>query len=990
MGAESIPSPDAVRAQLRKVLESKQFRSSELPKKFLTFIVVKTLEDQAAEIKEYSIGVDGFGRGGDFDPRIDSVVRVVARRVRDRLAEYYRHEGKSDSLVIRVPTGSYIPSFSRREPAEIAGSPTPESPSPRDSDDLIGRTVSHYEILELIGRGSSGIVYRAEDLRLKRGIAFKVLCPEFASDSPRLERFMREARSASAVNHPNVCAIYDVGEVEGRAFIVMELVEGKTLGRFIDGKPLEIEALLDLGIQIADALVLTHSQGIVHSDVRSANIIVNGRCQAKLLDFSAAEAIREDSSPPRVADFDAAPAASPLPAMRPPGQADIVGMGVILFEMATGRAYAKDSNLSVRLLNPVISPELDRLVQQAIASGPDLRTISDVRDELRRLKRSLEQEGLSAGATRRGVFQALAASKWAWMGALASVTLLVLIYLWSKPVPPPKVLSYTQLTHDGQSKLNAFAVGTPAPLLTDGARIYFNEISGSQVAIKEVSALGGETVLFGESLNQPLVAMNISPNGSQLLSISYFQQSPDHELFTLALPGGIARPLGEVVGHDGAWSPDGKRVCYAEGNRLYLAGEDGTGSKLLAELPGLPSWLRWSPDGTRLRVTVQDATAGTSLWEVALNDPQPRPVFPDWKEHLADCCGSWSPDGKYFIFQSTSDGSAGVWAIREQRWRLGDSHVSRIRLTQGPVDVWAPVFSADGHKIFAVVQQRRGELVRFNPTSHDFALYLNGISADHVEFSKDAQWIAYCAYPDQTIWRSRPDASERLQLSFAPMAAIFPRWSPDGRRIAFMGTIPGKAVKIYIVSSNGGNPEPLLQDDSPEIDPNWSPDGNTIMFAKLTSATELGSDSVIETYDPKSRRLSSLPGSEGLTAPRWSPDGRFVVATALSQGKWRKPAVVIFDFKTGKWSGLENDPIDNKWWSSDGKYFIFDKSQDNDPAIYRLRLSDRSIERIASLKDVRRSFNIMGWWMGLTPGGDPLVLRDTSIEEIYALNWAEP
>jgi Tol biopolymer transport system component len=289
------------------------------------------------------------------------------------------------------------------------------------------------------------------------------------------------------------------------------------------------------------------------------------------------------------------------------------------------------------------------------------------------------------------------------------------------------------------------------------------------------------------------------------------------------------------------------------------------------------------------------------------------------------------------------------------------------------------------------VQQRRGELVRYDLTSQSFVLYLNGISADHVEFSPDAQWIAYCAYPEQTIWRSRIDGSERLQLSSAPVAAIFPRWSPDGQRIAFMGSLPGKALKIYIVPASGGNPAPLLTDNSPEIDPNWSPDGNSIMFAKLASETQLESgDSLIQIFDLKNRRLSTLPGSRRLTAPRWSPDGRFVAATALSHGRWSKPAVVIFDFKTGKWAGLEDDPIDNKWWSRDGKYFYFDKFINNDPAIYRLRLSDRGVERIAALKDIRRSFNIMGWWMGLTPDGSPMVLRDTSIEEIYALDWNAP
>jgi hypothetical protein len=250
MGTESTQSPADVRAQLAKILGSKHFRTSELPRKFLTFIVSKTLENQAAEIKEYAIGVDAFGRGASFDPRIDSVVRVVARRVRERLAEYYRQEGKDDSLVIEVPTGSYIPSFSIRE-ATTTGSPSPGS-----------------------------------------------------AEQP-----------AAGTN-----------------------------------------------------------------------------------------------------DF-----------LRAPGI-----------------------------------------------------------------------ENLSTNASRLN-FRALVSSKWTWGGLLVAFAVLSSIYLATRPAEPPKILSYKQLSRDGQGKLDAFAVGTPAPLVTDGSRIYFNEVSGSQVVIKEVADSGGETVALSRT-----------------------------------------------------------------------------------------------------------------------------------------------------------------------------------------------------------------------------------------------------------------------------------------------------------------------------------------------------------------------------------------------------------------------------------------------------------------------------------------------------------
>jgi Tol biopolymer transport system component len=456
----------------------------------------------------------------------------------------------------------------------------------------------------------------------------------------------------------------------------------------------------------------------------------------------------------------------------------------------------------------------------------------------------------------------------------------------------------------------------------------------------------------------------------------------------MSLPAGALHPIGQITGHDAAWSPDGSRICYANDDYLYVANSDGTDSKEIASLPGPTTWPRWSPDGKKIRFTVRDRDGTTSLWEVSTVSANPHVLLVGWNNHPSECCGSWSPDGKYFVFQSARDGSTNLWGIRESHLLFGRSDPQPFRLTEGPLNVSAPLFSSDGHRIFALVHQRRGELVHYDAEQRTFNLYLGGISADHIEFSRDSQWIAYSAFPEGTVWRSRPDGSERLQLSSASMAALFPRWSPDGRRVAFMASRPGSVVKIFLVRANGGEPEALLPDESPEIDPNWSPDGNSIMFAKLPSVNEIGlGRPMIQIVNLQTRQATTLPGSEGLTAPRWSPNGRFVVATALAAGKWGNPAVRIFDFGTGKWADLESDPIDNKWWSSDGKYFYFDKFIDNDTAIYRLRLSDRSIERVADLNDVRRSFGDMGWWMGITPDGSPMVLRDTSIEEIYALDF---
>jgi Tol biopolymer transport system component/DNA-binding winged helix-turn-helix (wHTH) protein len=572
----------------------------------------------------------------------------------------------------------------------------------------------------------------------------------------------------------------------------------------------------------------------------------------------------------------------------------------------------------------------------------------------------------------------------AWAIAAAAVMALAAAVYFALPSPTgkPAHLQYTQLTHDGFGKLDPFSDGNGGALATDGSRIYFSAVSGTQVMIGEVAAEGGETVRLNGDSPEALVVKDISPDKSELLAVDFYRPSPELPLRLLPLPGGVPRTMATLVGHDGTWSPDGRTITFANGEDILQASSDGSHARRLLHANGAPFWPRWSPDGTRLRYSVRDANGVTSIWEAYAGGRNPHPLFPDSNNPGGECCGTWSPDGTYYVYQSTSFGRTSIWALREPGGWLA-RRSSPVELTEGPLSMAAPAFSRDGRRILAVGTQRRGELVRYNSRTGQFDIYLSGLSADHVEFSRDGQWIAYATYPEGVIWRSRVDGTDRLQLSEPSLTGWFPRWSPDGKHIAFMATSQGKPVKIYLVSANGGAPELLISGPDTEVDPNWSPDGKSIMFAASGTVGPVR----IETLDLQSHQVSPLPGSDGLNAPRWSPDGRYMVATALSQDQWRHPGVVLFDFRTGVRTGFEDDPIDNKWWSSDGKYFYFDKYVNNDPAIFRIRMSDRRLERVAGLQQVRRSRGLMGWWMGLTPEDSPMVLRDTSIQEVYALLW---
>jgi Tol biopolymer transport system component len=302
------------------------------------------------------------------------------------------------------------------------------------------------------------------------------------------------------------------------------------------------------------------------------------------------------------------------------------------------------------------------------------------------------------------------------------------------------------------------------------------------------------------------------------------------------------------------------------------------------------------------------------------------------------------------------------------------------------VDSLAPTFSPDGKKLYVIGQQLRGELVRFDSKSRQWVPYLSGISAEFADFSRDGQWVTYVAFPEETLWRSRIDGSDRLQLTSPPMQAISPRWSPNGKRISFVDTEPGKPWRIYLISAGGGRPEPLLEEKRHgEIDSTWSPDGNSIVFS-YAPWLETQADEILAVYvlDLRTHRVTKVPGSEGLWAARWSPDGRYIVANRSDPQSF-----VLFDFRTQTWSELVKTPLVLTAWPRNGQY-VYYLRQGREAAVMRVRVSDKRLEEVASLRGVRRTGFMAGIYFGLAPDDSPLVLRDTGTQEIYALDWHAP
>ncbi len=877
-------------------------------------------------------------------------------------------------------------------------------------------SISHYRGLEKIGGGGMGVVYKAKDTILGRFVALKFLPDHFANDTAVLERFRREARAASALNHPNICTIHEIAEEDGRTFIAMEFLDGETLKQLIQQGPLPIDRVFQIAIEIADALEAAHEQGIIHRDIKPANIFITKRGNAKVLDFGLAKMLPVKELAAAGSDFreqltDGLGAALGTAAYMSPEQAlgrhvdtrtDLFAFGITLYEMCTGRSpFAGDTTgellisivqqvqISPAQLNPDVPNGLARIIDRCLEKDRELRYqhAGEIRTELKGLQRNSaevieaptqegQKEPLPAPRSVVPIVSALhpkRALRRRWLlalpGALVVATAL-LTFLLTRPMPVPTASNYVQLTHDGRPKV---LVGT------DGSRLYLGStITASSTfnTITQMSTSGGEPVRIPTDSNVVL-PLNVSQDGAELLVKDNPATGNTGQFLRLPILGGLPRPLGALVGQDAAWSPDGGMLAYADGSELFLAKSDGTESRKLVSLPGQAFFSAWSPAGSELRFSLRDYKTGAySLWEVSVQGTNLHPLLPGWRDPPDECCGKWTADGRYFVFQSQGQ----IWALSEQGGFLHHSTGKPIQLTSSPLSLFSPLPSKDGKKLFVVGRSYRGELERVGSRSGQLTPFLPGISAEDVAFSKDGQWVTYVSYPQGILWRSKRDGSEKLQLCFPPLFAALPRWSPDGKQIIFYDYTVGKPVRIYMVSADGGIPQQLLHGDpEPQWDPNWSPGGDKIQF----SGAPADAESAIRLLDLKTHQVSTLPGSQGMFGARWSPDGRYIVAMPA-----KALSLVLFDFQTQKWSQIANVRAAFLNWSRDGQYVYFLRWLGN-PAVMRVRITDRKMEVVSDLTNLPTTGNL-GPWVGLDLDDSPLLLKDIGTQDVYALDWKAP
>ncbi len=495
-------------------------------------------------------------------------------------------------------------------------------------------------------------------------------------------------------------------------------------------------------------------------------------------------------------------------------------------------------------------------------------------------------------------------------GFIAGVVVMELICVafWRSQPQPPTVTNIVRITNDGKAK------NPMNPPVTDGVHIYFTEgtpdTTGSGIA--QVSAAGGETTWIATTLQDVWAVSPVSPDRSELLvSKGVSVVSDSIRLWVQPLPAGAPHPVGNIKAILATWTPDGAHIVYADAGKMgniMMANKDGSEPHQLAKVSGLVFCIRYSPDGRRIRFDLHDPRIdSSSIWEMDANGKGIHPLFPDWKESSFQRCGNWSPDGNYYYFLEGRGNAQAIWVMPERRSLFRRRAKGPSRLTSGPLRFYSPILSSDGKRLFVLGEEPRVELQRYDLQARRFDSYLPGLSAGPVDFSHDRKWIAYVSYPDMTLWRSRVDGSDKMQLTFPPVRAYEPRWSPDGSQIVFMDVRFDSFWKIYLLSPSGGSPEVLTQSNTNEADATWTPDGKSIVFGKIDNI----SNAAIYRLDLKTRRVSSIPGTDGLFSPRVSPDGRYISALTFGQTK-----LMLFDTNANRWSSLvEGEQIGYNEWS---------------------------------------------------------------------------
>jgi serine/threonine protein kinase len=771
---------------------------------------------------------------------------------------------------------------------------------------MIGQTISHYRVLEKLGGGGMGVVYKAEDMELGRLVALKFLPEDLARDPQALERFRREARAASALNHPNICTIYEIGKQGGQPFIVMEFLDGLTLKHRIGGKSMEIGEVLSLGIEISDALDAAHSAGIVHRDIKPANIFVTKRGPTKILDFGLAKV----TQPIRDASNESAGQQSTVTLdehLTSPGQAvgtiaymspeqvrareldartDLFSFGAVLYEMATGampfrgessgvivNAILERQPVSAVRLNPDVPPDLERVISKCLEKERNLRYqhASDIRADLQRLKRDTD-----SSSARVITSSALAPARYSWMLWIPVALLVAGILAWivanRRPPTAQNPLAnahFTSLTNFGGAKSDPALSpdGKFAAFISNRSGtfdIWLIETNGNSLANLTQGRIG--------DARAPLRAVGFSGDGLEVWSAG----TERRRLMLWPLMGGAPHNFLDESAAEVAWSPDGTRVVYhtwQAGDPTFVADHNGNNQRLIVQNEtGLHNHYQvWSKDGRWIYfVRGRPATREMDLWRAPADGgaaeqlthlntdvAYPTPINEQtvlFVAHNKEGNGPWlwAFDGRTRTSQRVSSGVEQYTALAA----TADGRRLAASVVNPQINLWSvPIISITGHP----VEEQEVEAVQL-PTMRSWAPRFGGASLFYLSSRDGADGLwSYRDGKAMEIWKGSEGALE------SP-AAI----SADGNNVAFALTREGKQ-QMHVMTADGTELRPLASDVDVRGTASWSPDGKWIVVA----GSDRDGQGVFKLPVDGGTRVRIATGP--FLDPVWSPQGDLIV-----------------------------------------------------------------------------------------------------------------
>jgi len=830
---------------------------------------------------------------------------------------------------------------------------------------MIGQTISHYRIIEKLDGGGMGVVYKAEDTRLHRFVALKFLPEDVARDPQALARFQREAQAASALNHPNICTIHEIGQQDGHLFLVMEFLDGLTLKHRIAGRPLETEVLLPIAIDIADALDAAHSKGIVHRDIKPANIFVTNRGQAKILDFGLAKVTLK---PAGVAM--SAPTIESEEHLTSPGSAlgtvaymspeqvrgkeldtrtDLFSFGAVLYEMCTGtlpfrgdtsgvifKAILDGTPTSAVRLNPDVPPKLEDIINKALEKDPDLRYqhASDMRTDLKRLRRDTDsgrilssgsgavQEPTAEPATRSASAAqpsaGLARKRYAVLAACLAllVATLAAYHFWPRTNPANAPAKITQISQ-WNKPMNW------ARLSPDGHAVAFDSPVGGVEQVFLMITSGGEPLQLTNDESDKGGVGNFSPDGKEIYYVRDFGHA---EVWAVPTLGGVPRRA--VAGFYVLPSPDGAFLYYMKDERAGI---------FRAEKSGLNEELVYNPEGTGLSfIPVLLFPGGNDLLAAGLRSwesPNVRFFRINLTSHEAIDLGEvevflspfdvvWAEPGKTVLFPRTANGLTNIW-----KYSLQDRSLTQITFGTGPD--FSPMPDPGGRGIYFLNGKSSGSLTAYNIHSK-VSTDIVSVDATQPTISPDGKRVMYVTLPApqrQELWVADIDGSNKLKL--ATGVSLLPgNWASDNFHLAFFEQGTSAGDKGYIVGADGSGLRQLALTGSIESIVG-SPDQKSFY---VTGREKAGSVETVWRANTDSSSLEKFVDNCGVVTD-FDPGGQYLLSLATAAEKNGVYEVSISDKKCS--SLLPGIVTANATFARDGKSFLYAIASRGEVTIYR-------------------------------------------------------